>query len=106
MFTSVSRRLVVAVTLTLLAGCTVGPKYVRPSVAVPTAYKEMDTSFWKISQPRDGEARGEWWAGFTDPQLNALEQSLNKSNQNIAAAAAVLRAGLPRGWDGICWMPR
>jgi NodT family efflux transporter outer membrane factor (OMF) lipoprotein len=78
--------------LTLLAGCTVGPKYVRPSVAVPTAYKEMDTSFWKISQPRDGEARGEWWAGFTDPQLNALEQSLNKSNQNIAAAAAAVDA--------------
>jgi NodT family efflux transporter outer membrane factor (OMF) lipoprotein len=94
MFTSVSRKLVAAASLTLLAGCTVGPKYVRPSVAVPASYKELgaDTSFWRISRPRDREARGEWWAGFNDPQLNALEQILNKSNQNIAVAAAAVEA--------------
>jgi NodT family efflux transporter outer membrane factor (OMF) lipoprotein len=68
----------------------VGPKYVRPSVVVPIAYKETDASLWKASEPRDGEARGEWWAGFNDPQLNALELSLNQSNQNIAAAASAV----------------
>jgi NodT family efflux transporter outer membrane factor (OMF) lipoprotein len=73
----------------------VGPKYVRPSVAVPAVYKEAgaeDAAVWKTSQPRDDVSRGEWWASFNDPQLNALEQSLNKSNQNIAAAAAAVLA--------------
>lgn len=94
MCTSASSAIMAVACLALLAGCTVGPKYVRPSVAVPAAYKELgeDTSFWKLSQPRDEAARGEWWADFNDPQLNALEQSLNKSNQNIAAAAAAVVA--------------
>ena len=38
-------------TLALLGACTVGPKYVRPSVATPPAYKEAGE--WKIAQPRD-----------------------------------------------------
>lgn len=100
MFTSVSRGFSVPLpygrgslgllACIMLAGCAVGPKYVRPSVVVPIAYKETDTSLWKASEPRDGEARGAWWAGFNDPQLNALELSLNKANQNIAAAAAAV----------------
>jgi len=94
MCTSVNSGIAAAACLMLLAGCTVGPKYVKPSVVVPAAYKEIgqDPSLWKTSQPRDEASRGEWWAGFNDPQLTALEQSLNKSNQNIAAAAAAVVA--------------
>lgn len=78
----------------LLAGCAVGPKYVQPSVSVPAAYKELgaEASLWKLSQPNDQSSRGEWWAEFNDLQLNALEQSLNKSNQSIAAAAAAVES--------------
>ena len=32
--------------------------------------------------------RGKWWEMFGDPQLNALEEQVSTSNQNIAAAAA------------------
>jgi NodT family efflux transporter outer membrane factor (OMF) lipoprotein len=94
MCTSANSGTVVAACLALLAGCTVGPKYVKPSVVVPANYKELgqDTSLWKTSQPRDEAPRGEWWAGFNDPQLSALEQSLNNSNQSIAAAAAAVVA--------------
>lgn len=98
MFTSVNSGIVIVACLTLLTGCTVGPKYVKPTVAVPAAYKELGhdaaslTTPWKTSQPRDDATRGEWWARFNDPQLNALEQSLNQSNQNIAAAAAAVTA--------------
>ena len=61
-----------------LTGCTVGPKYVRPSVVVPPAYKEARAQngqfgIWKTSQPRDQASRGDWWAAFNDPQLNDLE---------------------------------
>ncbi|MGB2621291.1 MAG: efflux transporter outer membrane subunit [Candidatus Acidiferrum sp.] len=77
-----------------LAGCMVGPKYHTPSVNTPVAYKELtpadfkNTQGWKVAQPKDDALRGDWWEIFGDPQLNALEQKVNVSNQNIAAAAA------------------
>ncbi|MDE2231768.1 MAG: efflux transporter outer membrane subunit [Candidatus Omnitrophica bacterium] len=72
--------------LILLAGCAVGPKYVRPAVPVPAAYKENKD--WKIAQPQDNVLKGEWWKIFNDPQLDALEAQVDISNQNIAAAQA------------------
>jgi NodT family efflux transporter outer membrane factor (OMF) lipoprotein len=78
----------------LLAGCTVGPKYHTPTAATPAAYKELtpddykNTDGWKVAQPKDDALRGKWWEIFGDPHLNALEEKVNVSNQNIAAAAA------------------
>lgn len=77
----------VVLILSLLTACSVGPRYTTPTVAAPAAYKEVDTT-WKQAQPKDDLARGKWWERFNDPQLNALEEKLNISNQNIAAAAA------------------
>jgi len=82
------------VTACLLAGCTVGPKYHTPTAETPAAYKELtpadykNTEGWKVAQPKDDALRGKWWEIFKDPQLNALEEKVNVSNQNIAAAAA------------------
>jgi len=73
--------------LLLLAGCTVGPKYQRPPVETPPAYKEGGN--WKVAQPSEQKLGGNWWEIFQDPQLNALEQQVNISNQNLKAAAAV-----------------
>ena len=73
-----------------LAGCNVGPKYTRPVVPAPPAFKESapqqapDGSTWKPAQPQDGALRGKWWEGYQEPELNALEDKLNVSNQNIA----------------------
>jgi NodT family efflux transporter outer membrane factor (OMF) lipoprotein len=72
--------------LLLLDGCVVGPKYHRAPVDTPAAYKELDG--WKVAQPQDTSLRGKWWEAFGDPQLNSLEEQVNVSNQNIAAAAA------------------
>ena len=78
----------------LLSGCTVGPKYHRPSVTTPEAFKELtpadypSTDGWKVAQPRDAALKGKWWEIFNDPQLNALEEQVNVSNQTIASAAA------------------
>jgi NodT family efflux transporter outer membrane factor (OMF) lipoprotein len=76
----------------LLTACSIGPKYTKPSALVPPAYKEVGApnveGNWKPAQPRDNAARGKWWERFNDPQLNQLEDKLNISNQNIAAAAA------------------
>ena len=89
-----SRISVLGVYSMFLAGCTVGPKYVRPSVTAPPAYKELtpenlkDTDGWKQAQPSDGTLRGKWWEMFDDAGLNGLEEQVSVSNQNIAAAAA------------------
>lgn len=80
---------IVAGTITLFTGCTVGPNYVRPTTVVPPAYKEMEG--WKVVQPKDDLIRGAWWEIFNDPQLNALEEQVNISNQNLAVAEAQFR---------------
>ena len=91
---NLSARMCLAVTACLLAGCTVGPRYRTPTAETPAAYKELtpaefkNTEGWKVAQPKDDALRGKWWEIFNDPQLNALEEKVNVSNQNIAAAAA------------------
>ena len=48
-----------------LAGCTVGPDYVRPVVNSPAA--------WRIEYPKAAEvANTKWWEQFGDPVLNQL----------------------------------
>ena len=69
-----------------LGGCTVGPKYAKPTAEVPAAYKE--TGNWKDAQPSDGIAKGKWWEIYQDPQLNSLEEQISVSNQNLKAAQA------------------
>jgi NodT family efflux transporter outer membrane factor (OMF) lipoprotein len=80
------RLFVLLAAMLLLAGCAVGPKYKAPSVPTPPAYKEMGN--WKSAQPSDQNLGGHWWEIFQDPQLNALEQQINVSNQNLKAAVA------------------
>jgi NodT family efflux transporter outer membrane factor (OMF) lipoprotein len=80
------RFVVTAVAILSLVGCAVGPKYKTPTVPVPPAYKEVGN--WKTAQPSDQKLGGNWWEIFNDAQLNALEQQINVSNQNLKAAAA------------------
>jgi NodT family efflux transporter outer membrane factor (OMF) lipoprotein len=69
-----------------IAGCAVGPKYNRPAVEIPPAYKEVGD--WKPAQPNEQNLGGAWWQLFQDQQLNALEDQINVSNQNLKAAEA------------------
>src|SRR4029077_7363197 len=73
--------------LMLVSGCAVGPRYSRPSAPVPTDYKETPQN-WKPAQPADQTLRGKWWEIYQDPQLNALEEKINISNQSLKAAQA------------------
>src|ERR1700722_7826130 len=70
----------------LFTGCAVGPKYKTPSLPAPPAYKELGN--WKTAQPSEQNLGGNWWEIFQDPQLNALEQQINVSNQNLKASLA------------------
>jgi len=72
-----------------LAGCAVGPDYRRPEVQVSAAYKEA--AGWKVAEPQDESSRGNWWEIFGDPQLSALIESIDISNQNVLLAEARFR---------------
>jgi NodT family efflux transporter outer membrane factor (OMF) lipoprotein len=90
--------------LVLLAGCSVGPDYVRPQVETPAAYKEAGN--WKPAEPRDAAARGKWWSMFGDAQLDGLMAQVDVSNQTIAAAEAQLRqAGALAAQSRAGWWP-
>jgi NodT family efflux transporter outer membrane factor (OMF) lipoprotein len=83
--------------IAVLAGCSVGPKYTRPSITTPAAYKENppqsfgQAGIWKPAQPSDQELRGKWWEAFGDPELNALEEQVSVSNQDLKEAEARFR---------------
>ena len=75
-----------------LAGCTVGPDYVRPTMPIAANYKELAGTGWTVAQPADTASRGAWWEVYGDAQLNALEEQVAQANQNVAAAQARFRA--------------
>jgi len=75
-----------AAALVLAAGCSVGPDYKRPEIAVPAAFKE--DAGWKVAAPDDGAKRGPWWEVFNDPVLNQLETQVETSNQTVQEAIA------------------
>lgn len=83
------KTIALAAALATLGACMAGPDYVRPGVDAPAQYKE--TGEWKVAQPRDGAGRGRWWEIFGDPQLDALMEKIDISNQNLRIAEAQYR---------------
>jgi len=77
--------------LMLAGGCAVGPNYRRPTAPTPQVFKEQPPEGWKQAQPNAGVPRGKWWEIYNDPQLNALEEQVSISNQNVLAAASQYR---------------
>jgi multidrug efflux system outer membrane protein len=64
-----------------LAGCTVGPNFVRPTVMPPAA--------WRIEYPQAADvANTQWWAQFGDPVLDQLVDTAVRENLDIRIAAA------------------
>src|SRR5579875_689011 len=88
----------IAAGITLLSSCNPGPKYVRPPAPAPTAFKEAIPSQykegegWKLAEPSDDKIRGKWWEMYNDPQLNALEEQIQISNQSIVQVEANFRS--------------
>ena len=84
----------IALTALLAGGCAVGPAYQLPSTPQPAAYKETASDAekvaagWTAAAPADMLERGPWWQLFGDPLLNQMADSIEVSNQNVAAAVA------------------
>jgi multidrug efflux system outer membrane protein len=67
-----------------LTGCAVGPKYQRPPMPAPPAWKTEAP--WREAAPKDAIPKGAWWEIFHDDQLNGYEQQLLAANQSLVAA--------------------
>ena len=84
-----------------LAGCTVGPDFVRPDLAADAGYtRDKLTTTARADIDTGGAAQqlitamdipGQWWALFRSPALNALVEEALRANPNITAAQAALR---------------
>src|ERR1700761_6550763 len=76
----------------VVAGCSVGPDYATPSAPLPVSghFKEFGGT-WEPAKPSDDAIRGKWWEIYHDPVLNALEEKVNISNQNVIEAEAQFR---------------
>src|SRR5579863_594922 len=89
--------LLLVLLIVALEGCTVGPKYVKPSVPTAPAYKEdtpasfKESEQWQPAHPGDQATRGNWWEIFSDPELNKLELQIADSNQDLKVAEARFR---------------
>ncbi len=86
--------LLVIAAFTLLNGCSFAPKYAKPALETPGAFKELTpeqaqtNDVWKTAAPMDDAARGKWWQMFNDTNLNALEEEAGRSNQTVASSLA------------------
>src|SRR3989454_1215593 len=82
----------------LISACTVGPKYHRPDVQIPAAFRAP-------SESQPAEAQGTsfadlpWWQAFHDPQLQELIRTALKQNYDLQVA--VERVNAARAQVGI-----
>ena len=87
----VSRRRIELVTAVgifsiLLGGCNVGPKYVRPNVTAPPAFRGADDA--QISAPaKTSLADEEWTTVYREPELQALIRRALANNYDVRIAA-------------------
>jgi len=68
----------------LLAGCAVGPDYVRPPV------KSAEVPNWSAPLPHEGQTTKlvGWWQRWNDPALTALLTAAQSGNTTIAQSAS------------------
>jgi len=72
--------------LGLAAGCSVGPRYSRPSAPTPAPDAWKTQPPWEEAAPKDAIPKGAWWQVYHDPALDAYEQQLLQANQSLVAA--------------------
>jgi NodT family efflux transporter outer membrane factor (OMF) lipoprotein len=87
-------------TLVLLAGCTVGPDFHKPTPPYdPNSFLSGRNPADGSSQPQVAPIEVTWWQSFNDPELNsliqrAIEQNLDVKTATIRLAEARSNAGV------------
>ena len=77
---------VIAVAALVIAGCNVGPRYNRPTVSTPPAFRGADDAS-VISDAQNSIADQQWSEVFREPELQALIRTALTNNYDIRIAA-------------------
>jgi multidrug efflux system outer membrane protein len=76
----------------LVAGCTVGPDYSRPDMAVPAHYNAPGQTEAPLSQPvAQAVDLSEWWKQFHDSELESLIARALTQNPDLLTAQSRIR---------------
>jgi multidrug efflux system outer membrane protein len=75
-----------AVGMSVLAGCTVGPKYVRPNYPVPPAFGGADQAA-VTSDSKNSLGDEQWSAVYREPELQELIRKALTNNYDVRIAA-------------------
>jgi NodT family efflux transporter outer membrane factor (OMF) lipoprotein len=74
----------------LAAGCAVGPDYRKPTVEIPTQFKQ-GVDWQRARANPQGSLSSTWWLEYHDDTLSRLIEQALKANQSIAQAEAAYR---------------
>ncbi len=81
------RALSLSLLLLTVVGCAVGPRYKRPEMPVPQAWRESPAA----GVPATGSSLERWWTTFHDPILDSLVTRALEGNLDLKIAAARIR---------------
>jgi len=102
-----TRRIAPLLAALVLAACSSVPELKQPAIDMPSAFKEApDGTTWKLAQPAEAQARGQWWLAFNDPVLTGMIEEATRANASLGVAAARVRqaralAGLSESERGL-----
>jgi multidrug efflux system outer membrane protein len=82
---------VLAMLLTLVVGCTVGPDFKRPEAAVPDRWRGALPAAAEGSPSAAEEQLSDWWTVFDEPLLNTLVQRAVAANLDLKLAESRIR---------------
>src|SRR5712664_3966660 len=71
----------------LLTGCSVGPAYQRPDIALPTQWHESGGSGTN-GAPASVWPAADWWHGFGSAKLDEMIAEAQRNNDDLAGAIA------------------
>lgn len=71
-----------ALLLSLVAGCTVGPDYKRPDFGFAASFGAANTELGTVGEGED-ESLNNWWRAFEDPVLNRLVEAAQAGSLDV-----------------------
>ena len=83
------RKFPIAAAVMLLAGCTVGPNFVKPEASVPQTWcaSTCEAARSDASHVTGQPVNPAWWTAFNDPELVKLENAVANSNLDLKVAS-------------------
>lgn len=72
--------------LSLLPGCSVGPRYIPPCINVPNNWKNIQEECESCDSYYSNVYVENWWQIFNDEKLNELETLAQENNRNLFVA--------------------